>query len=201
MAHRDLGDFHRATGDHATALKHYTKSREFCASSQQVLDMCLSVLEVCDQNIILCCLTIFTQLLIEQKSYAHIPTYVFKADTALDAAANTKFKEEKEKDPAVAHASQISAGKQISAERDKVQSKLDFASALAHLGQANYEKAAYNFLRIGSTAKLGDWVGKVSMISSFNEAVYLNAMKDRRTRRHRHIWNAVCTVESQEKAN
>lgn len=46
MAHRDLGDFFRATGDHSASLKHYTKSREFCTTSQHVLDMCLSVLEV-----------------------------------------------------------------------------------------------------------------------------------------------------------
>lgn len=46
MAHRDLGSFYRATGDYPTALKHYTKSREFCTTSQHVLDMCLSVLEV-----------------------------------------------------------------------------------------------------------------------------------------------------------
>lgn len=46
MGHRDLGDFYRATGDYIQALKHYTKSREFCSTSQHVLDMCLSVLEV-----------------------------------------------------------------------------------------------------------------------------------------------------------
>jgi hypothetical protein len=46
MAHRDLADHCRATGDHAGALKHYTKSREYCTTSQHVLDMCLSVLEV-----------------------------------------------------------------------------------------------------------------------------------------------------------
>lgn len=46
MAHRDLGEHHRATGDFASALKHLTKLREFCSTSQHVLDMCLSVLEV-----------------------------------------------------------------------------------------------------------------------------------------------------------
>lgn len=46
MAHRDLGEHYRATGDFASALKHLTKSREFCSTSQHVLDMCLSVLEV-----------------------------------------------------------------------------------------------------------------------------------------------------------
>jgi COP9 signalosome complex subunit 1 len=46
MAHRDLGDFFRAVGDYGTSLKHYTKSREFCTTSQHVLDMCMSILEV-----------------------------------------------------------------------------------------------------------------------------------------------------------
>lgn len=46
MGHRELGDFYRSVGEHSTALKHYTKSREFCTTSQHVLEMCLSVLEV-----------------------------------------------------------------------------------------------------------------------------------------------------------
>lgn len=46
MAHRDLGEHHRATGDFASALKHLTKSREFCSTTQHVLETCLSVLEV-----------------------------------------------------------------------------------------------------------------------------------------------------------
>lgn len=46
MAHRDLGNFYRMIGDENAALKHYTKSREYCTSSQQMLDMCLSFLEV-----------------------------------------------------------------------------------------------------------------------------------------------------------
>jgi len=44
-----------------------------------------------------------------------------------------------------------------------VQSKLDFATALSHLGQANYEKAAVAFLRLGSAEQLGDWMGKVRL--------------------------------------
>lgn len=52
--------------------------------------------------------------------------------------------------------------KKKSAERENVQSKLDLATALSHLGQANYEKAAYHLLRIGPAKELGDWVGKVS---------------------------------------
>ena len=72
MAHRDLGAYHRAVGEQAASLKHYTKSREFCTTSQHVLDMCLSVLE----------------LLMEQRSYSHIGTYVFKAEAALESATS-----------------------------------------------------------------------------------------------------------------
>jgi COP9 signalosome complex subunit 1 len=51
--------------------------------------------------------------------------------------------------------------KKKSAERDHVQSKLDLAGALSHLGQGNYEKAAHAFLKIGPAKELGDWIGKV----------------------------------------
>lgn len=47
MAHRDLGEFYRSIGDYPLSLKHYQKMREFCGSSQQVLEMCMFVLEVC----------------------------------------------------------------------------------------------------------------------------------------------------------
>ena len=46
MAHRDLGDYYSSVGDTNTSLKHYAQSREFCSTSQHVLDMCISILEV-----------------------------------------------------------------------------------------------------------------------------------------------------------
>ncbi|KAI0922628.1 hypothetical protein AcW1_002775 [Taiwanofungus camphoratus] len=141
MAHRDLGDFFRATGDHSASLKHYTKSREFCTTSQHVLDMCLSVLE----------------LLIEHRNYAHISTYVFKADAALDATSSVARVN--------ANASTAPAGQnskeKLNAEREKVQSKLDVALALSHLGQGNYEKAAQSFIKVGPAKGLGDWGEKI----------------------------------------
>ena len=51
MAHRDLGNFYRVTGDHATAVKHFAKSREFCTTSQHILDMCLAVIEASSFNL------------------------------------------------------------------------------------------------------------------------------------------------------
>ncbi|KAF4579650.1 hypothetical protein EYR40_000174 [Pleurotus pulmonarius] len=135
MGYRDLGDFYRSVGDYGNALKQYTKSREYCTTSQHVLDMCLSVLE----------------LLILQRNYSHISTYVFKADAALDAATASGS----------GSGSTGGSNKKGSAEREKIQSKLDFATALSHLGQSNYEKAAGYFLRLGPSKQLGEWVGKL----------------------------------------
>ncbi|EEB98310.1 hypothetical protein MPER_02208, partial [Moniliophthora perniciosa FA553] len=70
MGHRDLAEFYRSVGDYPAALKHWTKSREFCTTGQHVLDGCISILE----------------LLIEQRNYAHLPTYIFKAESALEGA-------------------------------------------------------------------------------------------------------------------
>ncbi|KAF8219111.1 hypothetical protein L208DRAFT_1555514, partial [Tricholoma matsutake] len=100
--------------------KHCTKSCKFCTMSQHVLNMYMSVIE----------------LLIEQHNYSHLITYVFKANTTLDAASAT-------------------------APATNVQSKLNLAIALSHLGQANYQKTVYFFLRLGTAWELGNWVRKV----------------------------------------
>jgi COP9 signalosome complex subunit 1 len=78
-------------------------------------------------------------------------TYVFKSD----AAANNGF------GPAGTRGGGGNSKKK-SSERDSVQSKLYLATALTHLWQANYQKAAYYFLRLGQARELGDWIGKVS---------------------------------------
>jgi hypothetical protein len=97
---------------------------------------------------------------IEQRNYAHISSYVFKAEGALDTASAAAASN------AAPGSNNISAAPppKKSAERDQVQSKLDFAMALFHLGQANYEKAAQLFLKIGPPDSLGDWIGKVGEI-------------------------------------
>ncbi|KAJ7151400.1 26S proteasome subunit RPN7-domain-containing protein [Mycena crocata] len=156
MGHRDLGDFYRSVGEYPTALKHYTKSREFCTTSQHVLEMCLSVLE----------------LLIEQRNYSHLPTYVFKADAALDAASAAAANTAKEGDPATAPAAAplLNKRKAISEDRERVQSKLDFATALSSLASGNYQKAAYSFLKLGPAKDLGEWMGR--LIAPGDIAIY-----------------------------
>ncbi|KAJ7856626.1 26S proteasome subunit RPN7-domain-containing protein [Mycena leptocephala] len=155
MGHRDLGDFYRSVGEYPTALKHYTKSREFCTTSQHVLEMCLSVLE----------------LLIEQRNFSHLPTYVFKADAALDAASAAAANA-KEGDGAVPAPAPtlLNKRKAVSEDRERVQSKLDFATALSNLSAGNYQKAAYTFLKLGPAKDFGDWMGK--LIAPGDIAIY-----------------------------
>ncbi|KAI8989078.1 G protein pathway suppressor 1 [Trametes punicea] len=150
MAHRDLGDFYRSIGEHNSALKHYTKSREFCTTSQHVLDMCMSVIE----------------LLVEQRNYSHIATYVFKAEAALDSVTIARGQTGPEPPAGSAQANKDKRN----AEREKVQTKLDVATALSHLGQNNYEKAAQSFLKVGPVKGLEDWSGK--LIAPGDIAIY-----------------------------
>ena len=103
--------------------------------------MCLSVLE----------------LLIEQRNYAHIQSYIIKAEAALESTSATN---------AGATTSQTSRRN----ERSPTHSKLDLASALHHLGQGSYERAATMFLKVGPADQLGGWIGK--LISAGDIAVY-----------------------------
>lgn len=93
--------------------------------------------------------------MIEQRNYSHISSYIYKADAALESTAAASAND------AEGGVSAQSASKKSSPEREHVQSKLDLAMALSHLGQGNYEKAASLFLRLGSPDQLGDWIGKV----------------------------------------
>ncbi|KAJ7628348.1 26S proteasome subunit RPN7-domain-containing protein [Roridomyces roridus] len=145
MGHRELGDFYRSIGEYPTSLKHYTKSREFCTTSPHVLEMCLSVLE----------------LLIEQRNYSHLPTYVFKADAALDAASAAASNAKDAEGSSSAAAPLLNKKKAVSEDRERVQSKLDFASALSHFATGNYQKAAYGFLKLGPAKDFGDWMGRL----------------------------------------
>lgn len=99
------------------------------------------------------------QLLMEQRNYSHIATYVFKAEAALDSASVARANTGPE---APAGSAQASKEKR-NAEREKVQTKLDVAAALSHLGQSNYEKAAQTFLKAGPVKGLEEWAGKAGL--------------------------------------
>ncbi len=46
MAHRDLGDHFAQSGEWSEALKSYTKIRDYCSTTDHVIEMCLNVIEV-----------------------------------------------------------------------------------------------------------------------------------------------------------
>ncbi|KAI0088210.1 G protein pathway suppressor 1 [Irpex rosettiformis] len=150
MAHRDLGEFFRATGDYQSALKQYQKLRDVCTTSQHVLDMCLSVLE----------------LLIESRNFNIITSYVYKAEPALDATSNMLRNSNQGPTATAAPPGR----EKIAAEREKVQSKLDLATAFAHMAQGTYDKAATYLLKIGSIKSLGHWIG--TLVSASDIAIY-----------------------------
>lgn len=104
------------------------------------------------------------QLLMEQRHYAHIPTYVYKGEAALEAITGSRV--------AAANAAQASAisnpnarpvaREKAVAERDRTQTKLDVALAMSYLAQGQYEKAAQSFMKVGSPEGLEGWAGAVS---------------------------------------
>jgi COP9 signalosome complex subunit 1 len=110
------------------------------------------------------------QLLVERRSYAHITTYVFKAEAAVEAVYVSFEKKDAASSAAAAAAaqtlppgSQAAAASKKNAEKEKVQTKLDYATGLARLSSANYERAASSLLKLGPIASLAEWNGTVSI--------------------------------------
>lgn len=46
MGHNDLGDHYYNCGDLANAQRSYTYTRDYCASSSHIVEMCLNVIKV-----------------------------------------------------------------------------------------------------------------------------------------------------------
>ena len=69
-----------------------------------------------------------------------------------------------------AAAAAAAGGDSIASEafRERVQSKLDLATALANLSQGNYEKAARGFLKIKNIKSLDHWA-QVWLLNYFDE--------------------------------
>ncbi|KAM6501367.1 26S proteasome subunit RPN7 domain containing protein [Amanita muscaria] len=154
MAHRYLGNFYRLTGDYSSAVKHLTKSREFCTTSQHILDMCLAVIEI----------------MIEHHNYANLTTYIFKGEAALESTTASNGNTGNGQAVGTSNATQIAASAAKKREKEQIQTKLDLAAAFSHLGQGNYEKVASYIFRLGPPKDLGDWAG--TLISTADIAIY-----------------------------
>lgn len=69
MAHRDLGDHFKAAGDLQEALKSYNKTRDYCSTTEHVVEMCLNVIEVS----------------LRLENWANVQTFVSKAEGVLES--------------------------------------------------------------------------------------------------------------------
>ncbi|CAE6453797.1 unnamed protein product [Rhizoctonia solani] len=141
MAYRDLGNFYRSLGDTGNALKHYSKGRESCTTASHVLQMNMAAVE----------------LLVEQLNFAQIYSYVFKAESALESASTGG-----------AGAGTGKGADKNDVEHDRARSKLQLASGIAQLGQGNFQKAAWTFLKLEKN--VDDWLG--TLVAPADIAIY-----------------------------
>jgi COP9 signalosome complex subunit 1 len=121
VGYHDLGDFLYARGNTSGAFKAYVRARDYCTTTAQVVHMCLAVIRTSLE------LPTFT---------IHIPNFVQKAESALDAAPGGD---------AAAASTSASALPASGA----VHSQLRVASALALLTEKKYASVAR---RLGEVA-------------------------------------------------
>ncbi|GAA5879508.1 hypothetical protein JCM16303_003229 [Sporobolomyces ruberrimus] len=139
MGYRDLARFQYRCGELQDAVRSYTKSREYCTTSQHVLDMCMGVIEIA----------------LDMSNYAFVRNYVVKGESAIDAAQSATGNKPKPAQvllPGMVAPAQdpLEAAK----ERDRkiVQERLNVAGGVAHLGAGVFDKAARAFTDLGSEA-------------------------------------------------
>ncbi|GAA5872623.1 hypothetical protein JCM8547_003712 [Rhodosporidiobolus lusitaniae] len=142
MGHRDLARHEYLTGDLQAAVRSYTKSREFCSTSQHVLEMCLGVIEVA----------------LDLQNYAFVRNYISKALSALDSTSTSASAAAKSKAAGAVNLPGMVAPAQdpVEAAKEKerkiVLERLTVANGVAYLGQGMYEKAAGCFTDVGGEA-------------------------------------------------
>ena len=101
------------------------------------------------------------QLLIEQRNYAHIPTYIFKAENALDGLSSSAAAPNASSS-ATATATAPAASQ--SAKKDPyapTYAKLALCTALSLLSQGAYAKAGAKLLSLPASGAGGAWIGTI----------------------------------------
>jgi COP9 signalosome complex subunit 1 len=106
---------------------------------------------------------------LEQRSFSHIPTYVFKAESALDSIATPGHSSSSLGYGSSAAGAGGSGSKKIDLHQ-AVEAKLALCNALSHLMNGNYAKATQDFLQPMSAAALAPWNGTI--VSMGDIAVY-----------------------------
>lgn len=105
-----------------------------------------------------------TQLLLEQRSFSHLSTYVFKAESALDGIGTSVHSS-----TTLGIGSSGAGAKKIDLHQ-AVEAKLALCTALSHLANGNYTKATHDFLQPMSAALLAPWTGTIVSVGDI--AVY-----------------------------
>ncbi|KAJ3025377.1 UNVERIFIED_CONTAM: cop9 signalosome complex subunit [Siphonaria sp. JEL0065] len=123
MGHQDLGDHFYACGDLASALKLYSRTRDYCSTAKHVLDMCFNVIKVS----------------VDQKNFGHVQSYVIKAESTPDASAT----------PVSASTPAASTLTTVDGSRLLMLSKLKCCLGLVNLDGGKYKSAARSFLEVG----------------------------------------------------
>jgi COP9 signalosome complex subunit 1 len=105
----------------------------------------------------------------EQRSFSHIPTYVFKAESALDSIGSSGHSSSLGHGSSAGGSGGSSGAKKVDLHQS-VEAKLALCTALSHLANGNYAKAMHDFLQPMSAAALAPWNGTIVSVGDI--AVY-----------------------------
>ncbi|KDE06605.1 hypothetical protein MVLG_03101 [Microbotryum lychnidis-dioicae p1A1 Lamole] len=132
MGHRDLARFQYRVGDLTAAEHSYLRSREFCLTSQHLLDMSVAVIEIA--------------LLL--RNYSHVHQWTGKAEGALESMHSSANAQNAKQKPQVNLPGMVAPAQdpaQIAREKERtaMQERLNVANGVAYLGHGTYDRAAF----------------------------------------------------------
>ena len=101
------------------------------------------------------------QLLIEQRNYAHIPTYIFKAENALDGLSSSAAAPNASSSTAATAAAPPASQSTKKDPYAPTYAKLALCNALSLLSQGAYAKAGAKLLSLPASGAGGAWIGTI----------------------------------------
>ncbi|KAI8617778.1 26S proteasome subunit RPN7-domain-containing protein [Chytriomyces sp. MP71] len=158
MGHQDLGDHFYYCGDLASALKCYSRTRDYCSTPKHILDMCLNVIKVS----------------IEQRNFSHVQSYVIKAESTPNPSTGSTSSSAMASAPTTSNAPSAAAA---DAARLLLAAKLKACMGLVHLDAGKYKSAARTFLGVGPEI-IGKYteVGSTRVLSGADIANYISLL-------------------------
>lgn len=158
MGQRDIGNFAYKSGDLQSALRAYIKTRDYCATANQILEQIFTVIDVA----------------LDMQNYTLIRNFVVKAEATYDtiyqapaaaaaaaasgggASAQTKTVQM----PGMLPPDQSAASQRKTEADDRRKSmmadRIAVVSGVGEMGSGNYTKAARKLLGVSSYAKDDD---------------------------------------------